>query len=62
MLLEELQAFQNKISKELAKAENKEELKQQLSENKTKISTQNQKVKELEERLENLAFKTQYSR
>lgn len=57
MLLEELQAFQNKFSKELAKAENKEELKQQLSENKTKISTQNQKVKELEERLENLAFK-----
>ena len=56
MLLEELQAFQNKFSKELAKAENKEELKQQLSENKTKISTQNQKVKELEERLENLAF------
>ena len=57
MLLEELQAFQNKFSKELAKAENKEELKQQLSENKTKISTQNQKVKELEEGLENLAFK-----
>ncbi|EAI9132067.1 serine--tRNA ligase [Campylobacter upsaliensis] len=57
MLLEELQAFQNKFSKELANAENKEELKQQLSENKTKISTQNQKVKELEERLENLAFK-----
>ncbi|EAI2900735.1 serine--tRNA ligase [Campylobacter upsaliensis] len=57
MLLEELQAFQNKFSKELAKAENKEELKQQLSENKTKIATQNQKVKELEERLENLAFK-----
>ncbi|HEC1284578.1 TPA: serine--tRNA ligase, partial [Campylobacter upsaliensis] len=45
------------FSKELAKAENKEELKQQLSENKTKIATQNQKVKELEERLENLAFK-----
>ncbi|MEB2789478.1 serine--tRNA ligase [Campylobacter upsaliensis] len=57
MLLEELQAFQNKFSKELANAENKEELKQQLSENKTKISTQNQRVKELEERLENLAFK-----
>ncbi|EAK3282905.1 serine--tRNA ligase [Campylobacter upsaliensis] len=57
MLLEELQAFQNKFSKELANAENKEELKQQLSENKTKIATQNQRVKELEERLENLAFK-----
>ncbi|MBS4331103.1 serine--tRNA ligase [Campylobacter vulpis] len=56
-LLEELQAFQNKFSKELANAENKEELKQKLSENKTKISTQNQKVKELEERLESLAFK-----
>ncbi|MBS4240255.1 serine--tRNA ligase [Campylobacter vulpis] len=56
-LLEELQAFQNKFSKELANAENKEELKQKLSENKTKISTQNQKVKEFEERLESLAFK-----
>lgn len=56
-LLEEFQAFQNKFSKELANAENKEELKQKLSENKTKIFTQNQKVKELEEKLEDLAFK-----
>ncbi|TKX29829.1 serine--tRNA ligase [Campylobacter sp. MIT 12-5580] len=54
--LENLQAFQNKFSKELASAENKEELKAKLSQNKAKISTQNEKVKELETSLEELAF------
>ncbi|NDJ27605.1 serine--tRNA ligase [Campylobacter sp. MIT 12-8780] len=54
--LENLQAFQNKFSKELANTENKEELKAKLSQNKAKISTQNEKVKELETSLEELAF------
>ena len=35
--LEEFQAFQNKFSKELATAEDKESLKAKLSENKSKI-------------------------
>lgn len=54
--LENLQAFQNKFSKELASAENKEELKVKLSENKAKIPAQNQRVNELGEELENLAL------
>lgn len=55
MLLEELQAFQNKFSKALASADNKEDLKQKLSENKIKLNAQAQKVKDLEEKLEFLA-------
>ena len=54
-LLEELQAFQNKFSKALASADDKEKLKLKLSENKGKMNAQNQKVKALEERLEFLA-------
>ncbi|TQR34410.1 serine--tRNA ligase [Campylobacter sp. MIT 99-7217] len=53
--LEELQAFQNKFSKELASSTDKEALKTKLSENKEKISIQNAKVNELETRLESLA-------
>ncbi len=53
--LESLQAFQNKFSKDLANASDKEELKKQLSENKAKISTQNKLVSELEEKLEKIS-------
>lgn len=54
-ILEELQAFQNKFSKELASAQDKEELRTKLSENKIKINEQNQKVNVLENELENIA-------
>ncbi|MBZ7963491.1 serine--tRNA ligase [Campylobacter sp. 2457A] len=54
-ILEELQAFQNKFSKELASAQDKEELKTKLSENKIKINEQSQKVGALEDELENIA-------
>ncbi|MBZ7934264.1 MULTISPECIES: serine--tRNA ligase [Campylobacter] len=55
IILEELQAFQNKFSKELASAQDKEELRTKLSENKIKINEQNQKVNVLENELENIA-------
>ncbi len=42
--LEEFQAFQNKFSKELATAEDKESLKAKLSENKSKINEQSAKA------------------
>ncbi|MBZ7936941.1 serine--tRNA ligase [Campylobacter molothri] len=54
-ILEELQAFQNKFSKELASAQDREELRTKLSENKIKINEQNQKVNVLENELENIA-------
>lgn len=54
--LEEFQAFQNKFSKELTKAEDKESLKIKLSQNKIKINEQSQKVNALEQELEELAF------
>lgn len=54
-ILEDLQAFQNKFSKELASAQDKEELRTKLSENKIKINEQNQKVNVLENELENIA-------
>lgn len=53
--LEDLQAFQNKFSKEIQNAENKEQLKAKLAENKSKIAQQNAKVNELEKTLESLA-------
>ncbi len=53
--LEEFQAFQNKFSKELASAEDKESLKVKLSENKTKINEQSAKVNALENELETIA-------
>jgi len=53
--LENLQAFQNKFSKELNTTNDKESLKEKLSQNKIKINTQNQKVSTLEQELENLA-------
>lgn len=57
--LEELQAFQNKFSKELASketsAQQKENLKINLSENKEKIALQSKVVADLEARLESLA-------
>lgn len=53
--LEEFQAFQNKFSKELASAEDKESLKAKLSENKTKINEQSVKVNALENELETIA-------
>ncbi|HEB7540992.1 TPA: serine--tRNA ligase [Campylobacter coli] len=53
--LEEFQAFQNKFSKELATAEDKESLKAKLSENKIKISEQNARVNALENELETIA-------
>lgn len=53
--LEEFQAFQNKFSKELASAEDKESLKAKLSENKTKINEQSAKVNALENELETIA-------
>ncbi|TXE78864.1 serine--tRNA ligase [Campylobacter peloridis] len=55
VILEELQAFQNKFSKELANAQNKEELKQQLTQNKEKISSQTKIVSDLESKLEQIA-------
>ncbi|HEF2888944.1 TPA: serine--tRNA ligase [Campylobacter jejuni] len=53
--LEEFQAFQNKFSKELATAEDKENLKAKLSENKSKINEQSAKVNALENELEEIA-------
>ncbi|HDZ4932973.1 TPA: serine--tRNA ligase, partial [Campylobacter jejuni] len=53
--LEEFQAFQNKFSKELTTAEDKENLKIKLSENKIKINEQNTKVNALENELEEIA-------
>lgn len=53
--LEELQAFQNKFSKELSTAQDKENLKKQLSENKEKITIQNKKVDEILANLEEIA-------
>ncbi|HBK2063396.1 TPA: serine--tRNA ligase [Campylobacter jejuni] len=53
--LEEFQAFQNKFSKELATAEDKESLKEKLSENKSKINEQSAKVNVLENELEEIA-------
>ncbi|EAI8629541.1 serine--tRNA ligase [Campylobacter lari] len=55
-LLEEFQAFQNKFSKELATAQDKESLKAQLSQNKEKINTQSKIVSTLEEKLEQIAL------
>ncbi|MBZ7955644.1 serine--tRNA ligase [Campylobacter molothri] len=55
-ILEEFQAFQNKFSKELASAQDREELRTKLSENKIKINEQNQKVNVLENELENIAY------
>ncbi|EJI2481286.1 serine--tRNA ligase [Campylobacter jejuni] len=55
MALEEFQAFQNKFSKELATAEDKESLKAKLSENKSKINEQSAKVNALENELEEIA-------
>ncbi|WP_139470686.1 serine--tRNA ligase [Campylobacter armoricus] len=55
-LLEEFQAFQNKFSKELASANDKESLKIQLSQNKEKINTQSKIVTNLEEKLEEIAI------
>lgn len=55
VLLEDLQAFQNKFSKELASAQNKDELKQKLSANKEKIASQAKIVDELERELEELS-------
>lgn len=55
-ILEELQAFQNKFSKELASATDKESLKIQLSQNKEKINTQSKIVTNLEEKLEEIAI------
>ena len=53
--LENAQAFQNKFSKELAKAADKDTLKAQLSENKIKINELNSRVNELENALEIIA-------
>lgn len=57
--LEELQAFQNKFSKELASketsAQQKENLKVNLSQNKEKIALESKVVADLEARLESLA-------
>ncbi|EAI5400034.1 serine--tRNA ligase, partial [Campylobacter jejuni] len=53
--LEEFQAFQNKFSKELATAEDKESLRAKLSENKSKINEQSAKVNALENELEEIA-------
>ena len=53
--LEEFQAFQNKFSKELATAEDKESLKAKLSEYKSKINEQSAKVNALENELEEIA-------
>lgn len=53
--LEEAQAFQNKFSKELAKADDKEALKAKLNANKAKIAELNSKVNELENELLQIA-------
>ena len=53
--LEEAQAFQNKFSKELAKADDKESLKAKLNENKAKIAELNSKVSEIENELLKIA-------
>lgn len=53
--LEEAQAFQNKFSKELASADDKESLKAKLNENKAKINELNSKVSELENELLEIA-------
>ncbi|TXE89028.1 serine--tRNA ligase [Campylobacter volucris] len=55
-ILEELQAFQNKFSKELTSAADKESLKIQLSQNKEKINTQSKIVANFEEKLEEIAI------
>ncbi|MBF7068631.1 serine--tRNA ligase [Campylobacter volucris] len=55
-ILEELQAFQNKFSKELASVADKESLKIQLSQNKEKINTQSKIVASFEEKLEEIAI------
>ncbi|EAI3912808.1 serine--tRNA ligase [Campylobacter lari] len=54
-ILEELQAFQNKFSKELATAQDKENLKAQLAQNKEKINSQSKIVNDLEEKLEQIS-------
>lgn len=54
-ILEEFQAFQNKFSKEISSAQNKEELKQKLTQNKEKISVQSKIVNDLEEKLEQIS-------
>lgn len=53
--LEEAQAFQNKFSKELASASDKENLKAKLNENKAKINELNSKVNEIQNELLELA-------
>lgn len=53
--LEEAQAFQNKFSKELANASDKENLKAKLNENKAKINELNSKVNEIQNELLELA-------
>ena len=49
--LEEAQAFQNKFSKELARASDKENLKAKLNENKAKINELNSRVNEIQNEL-----------
>ncbi len=53
--LEEAQAFQNKFSKELASASDKESLKAKLNENKTNINELNSRVNEIQNELLELA-------
>lgn len=53
--LEEAQAFQNKFSKELASANDKESLKVKLNENKAKINELNSRVNEIQNELLELA-------
>ena len=53
--LEEAQAFQNKFSKELASASDKENLKTKLNENKAKINELNSRVNEIQNELLELA-------
>lgn len=53
--LEEAQAFQNKFSKELASASDKENLKAKLNENKAKINELNLRVNEIQNELLELA-------
>ncbi len=53
--LEEAQAFQNKFSKELASANDKENLKVKLNENKAKINELNLRVNEIQNELLELA-------
>lgn len=53
--LEEAQAFQNKFSKELASASDKENLKAKLNENKAKINELNSRVNEIQNGLLELA-------